>query len=112
MLREVFSDKFGADDADRSLPAYSLEWLGETELQPQGGHLIGPACAAREADLTAREQQIADREARLAHDANVSFAERLASEGRLFRRPGKRSSPSWTRCPARLPSALPKAATR
>lgn len=43
-----------------------------------------PAFAAREADLLAREQRIAAREAETAHADNVAFAERLVQEGRLL----------------------------
>lgn len=107
-LRDFLIEKFGADVADRALPPYRLEWLGETEIENQktalaplsyaDGGLIpepvkketavstqpDPAFATREADLTAREQKIADREAKLAHDDNVSFAEGLVKAGKLL----------------------------
>lgn len=117
LLRDFLIDRFGMEDADRALPAYRLEWLGEMEIQNSGSDHLGPAYsepgktpapnppsptvpnpekeptvskepdpafAEREADLTAREKRIADREAKAAHDDNVSFAEKLVTNGKLL----------------------------
>ncbi|MDP5307917.1 hypothetical protein [Paracoccus spongiarum] len=120
LLREFIIDTFGIEDADKALPSYRLEWLGEMEVQtpasPAASYTAAaasgastvtlsaapivipanpekepavttqpdPAFAAREADLTAREKQIADRERAAVHADNVSFAEKLVSEGRLI----------------------------
>lgn len=106
-LREFFIEKFGMEDADRALPSYRLEWLGEMEIEKPGNPGLAysepgtppapnpkkestvtkepdPAFAAREADLSAREKAIADREAKVAHDDNVAFAEQLVTDGRLI----------------------------
>ncbi len=107
LVREFFIEKFGMEDADRALPGYRIEWLGETtvenqtpapnfaapltppptpdpEKEPAVTQPPDPAFAAREADLTTREQQIAAREAALAHTDHVSFAEALVQEGRIL----------------------------
>lgn len=105
LVREFFIEKFGMDDADRALPSYRLEWLGEfggtepapaftapanptPEPKPQKDPAVtqqpDPAFAAREANLTAREAEIARREATAAHAEHVSFAEKLIGEGRLL----------------------------
>ncbi|MDR5655508.1 hypothetical protein, partial [Ruixingdingia sedimenti] len=106
LLRDLIIEKFGLEDADRALPAYRLEWLGEKEASPRGPTYSAPtdpdpteptpeeepavskqpdpAFAAREADLTAREAEIARRETAAAHVEHVSFAERLVTEGKLL----------------------------
>lgn len=120
MLREFIIDTFGIDDADRALPAYRLEWLGEMEVEKPASPAASftaataggaatvtlsaapivisanpekeppvttqpdPAFAAREADLTAREKQIAERERAAVHADNLSFAEKLVADGRLI----------------------------
>jgi hypothetical protein len=111
MVRDLFIEKFGLEDADRALPSYRLEWLAETELSEKPGSAgfsadgitppqppenpqpkkepavtqqPDPAFAAREAELSEREKKIAAREAAAAHDEHVAFAERLVQEGRLL----------------------------
>ena len=106
-IREFFIEKFGADDADRVLPSYRLEWLSEIEVQSgsglgrayaEGGSVLPPqiekepdvtkpndaAFAEREAGLAAREAKIAEREAQIAHTDHVSFAEGLVQAGKLL----------------------------
>ena len=103
-LREFLIEKFGMEDADKALPAYEIEWLGDTEIEDKNRSFTAPttpptpepvqeatlpkepdpAFAAREADVNARETKIAAREAKLAHDANVTFAAGLVDEGRLL----------------------------
>lgn len=102
MLREFFIERFGLDEADKALPAYRLEWLGETEIakpvetrpsftapspDPKKEPALtkpDPAFAAREADVAAREERLNARERELAHADNVAFAETLVSEGRVI----------------------------
>ena len=106
-IREFFIEKFGADDADRVLPSYRLEWLSEIEVQSgsglgrayaEGGSVLPPqiekepdvtklndaAFAEREAGLATREAKIAEREAQIAHTDHVSFAEGLVQAGKLL----------------------------
>lgn len=103
-LREFFIDRFGLEDADRALPGWRIEWLGEmgkapaapafsadpapAQSQPASKETIvsepDPAFAAREAELAARERQLAERAAEIAHADHVAFAERLVEEGRLL----------------------------
>ncbi|WP_439605410.1 hypothetical protein [Shinella sp.] len=103
-VREFFIEKFGMEDADKALPAYRLEWLSETEIEktpdPRPAFSTppapvpdkkepavtqpDPAFAEREADVARREAALKKRETEIAHDANVSFAEKLVTEGRLL----------------------------
>lgn len=110
-LRDYLIEKFGLEDADRALPGYRLEWLNEIEIttpgnpgpvysaapvlpepetnptpakEPQVSTQPDPAFAEREADLTAREKRIADREAQAVHTENLSFAAKLVEDGRLI----------------------------
>lgn len=113
-LRDFFIEKFGLDEAEKALPAWRIEWLGEIDLQPKSGlpafaagnpqpanpipapqpkkepavtrtdPAPDPAFAAREAEIAEREGRIAAREAALTHADNVAFAERLVAEGRLL----------------------------
>lgn len=110
MLREFFIEKFGMEDADKALPSYQIEWLSDMEVT--GGKALGPAYAgitepplaippkpekepavtqqndpafaAREANLTEREQALAARERDLAHADNMAFAETLIADGKLL----------------------------
>ncbi|WP_288082582.1 hypothetical protein [Shinella sp.] len=103
-VRDFLIEKFGLEDADKALPAYRLEWLSEVEIEPKPAPRpsfsappapvpvkkepavthADPAFAAREADVAAREAALKKRETEIAHDANVSFAEKLVTEGRLL----------------------------
>ncbi|WP_102226865.1 hypothetical protein [Acidimangrovimonas sediminis] len=99
-LRDFLIDRFGLDDADKVLPAYQIEWLDETDddaprfaappanPKPKKEATVpkepDPAFAAREAELQEREQRIAAREAETAHASNVSFAEKLVTDGKLI----------------------------
>lgn len=101
MIREFIIEKFGREEADKALPAYRIEWLGEMTIEKPHVSYAAPtpsqkqqeqkvpkpddaAFAARDADLKAREQRLADREKQIAHDDNVSFAEGLVTEGKLI----------------------------
>jgi len=109
-LRDFFIEKFGMDDADKALPSYRLEWLSEMEVQPGDGPSTAyagadksappqsrkpekepavtqqsdPAFAAREADLSQREQALATRVRELARADHVAFAEKLVADGKLL----------------------------
>ena len=101
-MREWIIEKFGMDEADKALPAYEIEWLGDTEIQKDDRSFADktttippkkeatlpkdpdPAFATREADVAAREAKLAEREAKITHDDNVSFAEGLVTDGRLL----------------------------
>lgn len=105
LIRDLFIEKFGLEDADRTLPAYRLEWLAEAgETAPAALYSAppaprstpkpkedaavtqqpDPAFAAKEAELAAREAEIARREAATAHAGHIAFAEGLVQEGRLI----------------------------
>lgn len=108
-IREFMIEKFGAEDADRVLPSYQIEWLSDIDVSP--GRALGhaysegadaqpapqtqeetavttkqpdAAFAAREADIATREARIAAREAQIAHDEHVAFAETLIADGKLL----------------------------
>lgn len=102
-LRDYLIEKFGMEDADKALPPYRLEWLGEidietksvepsfaappTTLKPQKEPAVpptDPAFAAREADLATREAAIAAREEKATHDEATAFAEGLVTDGKLL----------------------------
>ncbi|MCI5097518.1 MAG: hypothetical protein MRY77_14480 [Rhodobacteraceae bacterium] len=114
LLRDFLIDAFDMEAADKALPSWRIEWLDEMEISTPDNALfaappsgsIDPApdaspkttqredppvtketeanFAAREAHLSEREKTIASREAKLAHDDNVSFAEGLVADGKLL----------------------------
>lgn len=105
-LRDFLIERFGLDEADKALPTWQIEWLGQQDAQtpsytapqvttpvspvpnpeeePAVNPQPDPAFAARETELTARETRIADREAQIRRADHVSFAERMVQEGRLL----------------------------
>ena len=102
-IREFLIEKFGMEDADKALPGYRIEWLGEMEITDQDGRALfaapvvippkpqetavtqpDPAFAAREADISTREANLAAREAEIAQTENATFAEGLVTDGRLL----------------------------
>lgn len=103
-IREFFIEKFGLEDADKAIPAYEIEWLDDTEIEksprafaapktkippePKKEAIVPtdpkPADPQKEADFAAREAKLNEREAKIAHDQNVSFADELVTEGRLL----------------------------
>ncbi|PHR19409.1 MAG: hypothetical protein COA37_17810 [Hoeflea sp.] len=106
-LREWIIDKFSLEEADKVLPAYRLEWLDNTEIDPgkSGPAFAGrptPASsttkkvpdmtkpdpkpadfAAREAEIAARETKLAEREQKARHDDHEAFAESLIEAGKF-----------------------------
>lgn len=110
LIREFMIEKFGMEDADKALPGYRIEWLGEMEVQrPDASPAPGfaapatifpkaappkpeesavtqpdPAFALREADLSSREAALQARETEIAQSENAAFAEGLVTEGRLL----------------------------
>lgn len=103
-LRDFLIEKFGMEDADKALPPWRIEWLGEIDIEKKPGepsftapHTTptqtkkeptvpdpDPAFAAREADLATREAAIAAREEQAVRDEAAAFAEGLVTEGRLL----------------------------
>lgn len=95
-LRDFFIERFGLEDADKALSPWQIDWLEESDdpkprfaappapPAPQETKVTRPDPAPREAELAAREQKIAAREAAAAHAGNVSFAESLVQDGRLL----------------------------
>lgn len=103
-IREFLIEKFGIEDADKAIPAYEIEWLDDTEIEkatsaftasktkttpePKKEAIVPkdpkPADPDKEADFAAREANLIKREAKIAHDQNVSFADDLVAEGRLL----------------------------
>lgn len=110
LLRDFLIGKFSLEDADKALPSYRIEWLGEMEIQtgrdglnpsyaedpakaktptpieeePAVTKQPDPAFAALEANLNTRAEALALREAKLVHDDNAAFAESLIKGGRLL----------------------------
>ncbi|MBP1862151.1 phage protease [Rhizobium herbae] len=102
MLREFLIEKFGMEDADKALPSYQLEWLNDATISNPPARpafstpapaptkendltlQTDPAFAAREADFTTREANLKEREQKIAHADNVSFAETLVTEGKII----------------------------
>lgn len=119
-LREWFIGQYGADTADKVLPAYEVDALQREAMRPEpdqiatttpttayaeGAHAVttatqaadAAALAARQADLDAREAAIRTQEAaqanlvRQARTAGIAaFADGLVQQGRLL--PGERTS--------------------
>lgn len=103
-LRDWIIDRDGLEAADKLLPAWEIDWLDEADdpqlprftaapdhtpepppkKEPPVANSPDPAFAAREADLKKREDEIAAREIKAAHEGHVSFAEQLVTEGRLL----------------------------
>lgn len=104
-LRDFLIEKFGLETADKTLPAYRIDWLSETEIVPPEAHSAfslpakttepttkePPAVtqpnadfAAREAEVALREERLKKRETEMANEANLSFAESLVTEGKLL----------------------------
>lgn len=109
-LRDFLIEKFGLEDADRVLPAYSIEWLAEEhdpvpvarrsfaaapdpvpetppviieDKQPMS-NTGNTEFSEREARVAEREAAIAARERESRHQAHASFAEALVNDGRLL----------------------------
>jgi hypothetical protein len=100
-LREFLIEKFGREDADKALPSYEIEWLGDTEIQPSARpstlfsapepkqepsltQKTDPAFAAREAKLTADQAAVTKRLSELAHAEHASFADAMVNDGKLI----------------------------
>lgn len=105
-IRDFLIEKFGLEDADRVVPSYRIEWLQDTEIEKPNSQPAfsthpepkkkepapvtqpiqhpDPAFAAREADISAREERIKKREQEAVHSDNVSFAENLVKDGKLL----------------------------
>jgi hypothetical protein len=107
-MREWIIGRFGVDEADKTIPSYSVETLeaearqedaDETplatpafsELQQQETPVTPEQKAAIEAENVHLKQQLAEVEARekaaksaALHVDNIAFAEKLAKEGRLL----------------------------
>ncbi len=103
-LRDWIIDRDGLEAADKVLPSWEIDWLDEAD-DPQMPRFAAlpdpdpkpkpkedpavtkqpdPAFAAREADVIAREQRLAERESKISHADHVAFAEELIQEGRLI----------------------------
>lgn len=101
-LREYLIEKFGMEDADKAIPSYKVEWLGDMEVSQNSRTAFAfptlppkkeipivdpndnPAFAARETNLATREAAMKKRESKISHDDNVSFAETLVTDGKLL----------------------------
>lgn len=100
-LREWIIEKFGAEQADRTLPSWTIAWIDDAAASPAPGPAFAaPAFSEPEplpvttaqtpqptlpdaAALQARIAELETRERAAAHDAHVAFAERLIDAGRL-----------------------------
>lgn len=99
-MRDFMIEQFGLDQADKALPSWEIEWLGEADpvvgyaappVPPQPPVVTTPvvtppvaAFAAREAELAAREAALAAREVQTQASDNAAFAAGLVAEGRLL----------------------------
>jgi hypothetical protein len=105
-LREFMIEKFGRETADEAVPGYMINWIddaadtpaqdqfSEKEEKPMSGKNDKGAHAKpksgdadefanREADLTRREEALAEKEAATAHQTHEAFADQLIDDGRL-----------------------------
>lgn len=103
-VREYIIERSGREDADRVIPDWEIESIQHRVTQPDPEPLSNPQfseepsmpeenagltpeqLAAREADITAREQRIAQQEAQRRRADAVSFAEQLADQGKILPR--------------------------
>lgn len=111
-LRDFFIEQFGLEEAEKALPTWRIQWLGDMEIEgakdtrgpaysetrppadpvpspkPEKEPVVtqqpDPAFAAREADLKTREANIAARETAARHQENAAFAESLVKDGKLL----------------------------
>ncbi|WP_310620894.1 hypothetical protein [Flexibacterium corallicola] len=99
-MRDFFIDKFGLEDADATLPNWTINWIDEagTQSSPELDNFSNPeedpampntpgrgtaALDARTADLDAREQKLRAREQEQISADHDAFTEGLINEGRL-----------------------------
>lgn len=102
-LKNTLIEKFGTEGAEAALPEWDIESVQEealrpdmkTEAMPEAAFaeskqevgtmaLTAEQLAAKEADLTQREDALKKKEAAGIHAGNVAFAEGLVKEGRLL----------------------------
>jgi len=98
-LREWIIEKFGSDVADKALPGWTIGWIDEAADRDPPETYAGPAFAAppsppikektmdrtaQEAAFAERERVLNERERAANHTANLDFADRMVSEGRLL----------------------------
>jgi hypothetical protein len=101
-LREFLIEKFGREDADKALPAWEIEWLGDTEIEDRPRAFSAPSDPAptdptptpskeepavadpTKAELDDRAAALDKRQKKMDHDENASFAESLVTDGRLL----------------------------
>lgn len=102
-FRDWIIDRDGLEAADKVIPAWEIDWLDQAddpepmrfaaipdpepkpkEKEPAVTQPPDPAFAAREADVAARETALQAREAQIANQGHVSFAEQLVQEGKLL----------------------------
>jgi hypothetical protein len=109
-IRDLFIEKFGAEEADRAIPADQLEWLRDNAIRAesrQADLTTGPAFTetdpttketevdlaelqrrkdeldARQAQLDQQAAAFAEREAATRHTENKSFLDGLVAAGKL-----------------------------
>ena len=104
-VREYIIERSGREDADQVLPDWEIESIQHRVTRPDPEPLSHPEfseehsmpeertaeqeaeeLAAREAEIQAREQRIANAEAQRRRDDAVAFAEQLADKGRILPR--------------------------
>lgn len=106
-LRDFFIEKHGLEEADKALPAYEIEWLGEIETSHKPDGLDGPGFAAgsyapgerppgmrcivlksekeapvpgeKPADFAAREAELTERERKIAERESAAAHSENAS---------------------------------
>lgn len=98
-VRDFLIEKFGLEAADKALPGWTINWVGEAADRdpPERRGLpdfaaphtttetdMTPKPTADAAALEARAAELDRRERELAHTDNLAFAERLVGEGRLL----------------------------
>lgn len=104
-IRDFLIEKFGQDEAERALPADTLDYLADDAAQPEESDMNDPAYAERQRQLAIREQALASRESKVTEkekavgakealfteaelrrraQANGTFLDQLAAEGRIL----------------------------
>lgn len=90
-VREFFIAQFGLEAADQAVPEYHIRWIEEAGKSPedepgftQPTEEKEPVMAKDDAQLQAREAELARRERALMHAENTSFAEELVDANKLL----------------------------
>jgi hypothetical protein len=97
LMREFLIEKFGSEQADKTMPSWTIRWIDEAAERPTEKPISSfsapkeptmadgkPDNKPSEADLQARLAEYERREAERARADNLAFADGLVGEGRLL----------------------------